>query len=114
MTRWVKGIDKINKAMYVATAVMSKEASTINNPGAQYALNSYAFHSKQLTGTLQTFLPHGFDKSKIEHLFIETISTEAHHNIPLFQDTSDKIRKRVLISSTYATASKTKNIVKIF
>ena len=84
MTRWVKGIDKINRAMLVATAVMSKEASQINNPGAQYNLNSYAFHSKQLTGTLQTFLHHGFDKSKIEHIFVETISTEAHHNIPLF------------------------------
>ena len=93
---------------------MTKDAS-YNNPGAGYVLNSYAFHCKSLISVLQSYLPPGFDKSKIESIFTEVITNENHHNdILLLSETTEKIRKRVLISSTFATALKVKHVLRIF
>ena len=45
MTKWMTAADKINRALQAAAGLMTKEAQTINL-GAQYVLNSYAFHSR--------------------------------------------------------------------
>ena len=115
MSKWVKAADKINRTMQSAAGIATKDAQT-NTPGQNYALNSYAFHSRQLINTLSTFLPAGFDKSKVESIFVE-ISTNDNMHHPeflLFSENTDKIRKRVLISSTFATAYRTKHVFKIF
>ena len=64
-----------------------------------------------------SYLPVGFDKNKAESLFTETVSTEAHQREfepLLLMESTEKIRKRVLISSTFATASRAKHILRIF
>ena len=64
-----------------------------------------------------TYLPVGFDKSKIETLFIENNQTlDGHQNLleHFLQESTEKIRKRALISSTFATALRAKHVIKIF
>ena len=69
MSKWVKAADKINHTMQSAAGIATKDAQT-NTPGQNYALNSYAFHSRQLINTLSTFLPAGFEKSKVLQSFL--------------------------------------------
>jgi len=45
MTKWMKGADKINRTLQSQAIAMTKEAQ-LNNPGATYVLNSYAFHCR--------------------------------------------------------------------
>jgi len=47
----MRAADKINRALQGAAGFMTKEAQTMNL-GAQYVLNSYAFHSRQLVNTI--------------------------------------------------------------
>ena len=74
----MKGADKINRTIQGTAGVMTKEAQA-NNPGSSYVLNSYAFHCRPLINTISTFLPAGFEKSKIENLFVETNEKENHN-----------------------------------
>ena len=111
MARWMNGMDRINRTMQAVAAVMAKEAA-LHNPGVHYILNSYAFHCRQLRNTLQTLLPPGFEKSKIEQIFVDPNAGEQHEL--LNQDNTEKIRKRVLISSTFGTASKANRIIRVF
>lgn len=92
---------------------MTKEAVT-NMTGGQYVLNSYAFHSRQIISTLSSYLPAGFEKSKIENLFVEIDKESDQFEKLLFTDNPDKIRKRALISSTFATAYRVKHVTKVF
>ncbi len=94
---------------------MTKEAQQ-NNPGAIYILNSYAFHCRQLINTLSSYLPVGFEKSKIENLFVEIVNNENHgtFELMLLSESTERIRKRVLISSTFASAYKTKSAIEIY
>lgn len=79
MSKWLKNTEKINKSLQAAANAMTKE-SMMNNPGAQYVLNSYAFHSKPLINTLLTFLPSGFEKSKVEQIFVENSNSSDNHH----------------------------------
>jgi hypothetical protein len=91
-----------------------KEANNAGGTG-QYALNSYAFHSRSLINTLCSFMP-GFDRTKIESIFIEAKEAELEAANPLLiTNTEEKVRrKRVLISSDYKTAYKVKNIFDVY
>ena len=105
--KWIKTADKNNRLMQATAYAMTKEGvGAINAPSA---LNSYAFHCRPLINTLSAFLPAGFEKSKIESLFLEE-----HEQHFLLSDTQDKIRKRMLISASYGTAYKVKHVVKTF
>jgi len=114
MTKWLKTSDKLNRCMQNAATAFTKEASQ-NIPGAQYVLNSYAFHCRPLINSMSAFLPAGFDKGKVELLFVEgTEKEKKEFDLLLLSENTDKIRKRVLISSTFGTAYKVKHVMNIF
>ena len=114
MSKWVMAADKINRIMQSAAGVATKEAQ-MSIPGQSYLLNSYAFHSRQIINTLTAFLPAGYEKSKIESIFVELPNNDnMHQDLGLYSESTDKIRKRVLISSTFATAYRTKHVLRIF
>lgn len=62
------------------------------------------------------YLPPGFDKSKVEQLFVETGEKNkgGEFELLLLSENTDKIRKRVLLSSTYGTALRVKHVLKVF
>ena len=60
-------------------------------------------------------MPQGFEKHKIEQLFIETGEKgKAEFELLLLSENTDKIRKRVLLSQQFGTALKVKHVLKIF
>lgn len=77
-------------------------------------LNSYAFHSRPLINTLLAYLPAGFEKGKVEAIFTESTQSDLHGDILLLSENTEKIRKRALISSTYATAYRVKHFLRVF
>ena len=91
-----------------ANAMAKESTGAINAPNV---LNSYAFHCRPLINTISAFLPAGFEKNKIESLFLEEHEHEHHF---LISDNQDKIRKRMLISAPYGTAYRVKHVVKTF
>lgn len=96
MSKWVKAADKINHTMQSAAGIATKDAQT-NTPGQNYALNSYAFHSRQLINTLSTFLPAGFEKSKLRVSSLKSlpmINNMHHPEFLLFSKNTDKIATR--------------------
>ena len=69
-----------------------------------------------MINVLTTFLPVGFDKSRIENLFVESVQDHGQFTFEqiLMVESTEKIRKRVLISATFGTAFKAKHVTKIF
>ena len=118
MTKWIKQADRINRTMQSAAGLMTKE-SQVTNPSVNYGLNSYALHCKQLINTIHAFLPPGFDKNKIDSIFVENTKDEKtvtllHDMFTVPNQNEGTIRKRVLNSSTFATAYKVRNILTVF
>jgi len=70
-------VDKLNRRMQAQAVHLTREAE-YSNPGTSYTLNSYAYRSRELINTLLSYLPIGFDKSKVEQIFIEAVSSESH------------------------------------
>ena len=60
-----------------------------------------------------TVLPLGVDKRYVEKIFLDHGNNENDIN-HIHSEMTDKIRKRVLLSSNYSTAFKTKHVVEIF
>ena len=87
--KWVKGADKINHKLQAIANTYTKEAQAAN-PGSQYVLNSYAYHCRPLINSISAFLPAGFDKNKIEGLFVDNTSNDNHDSPPfIFHTTAD-------------------------
>ena len=107
-------IQSINQRLHKTAFGLVKEANNAGGTG-QYALNSYAFHSRSLINTLCNFMP-GFDRTKVESILIEAKEAELEAANPLLiTNTEEKVRrKRVLISSDYKTAFKVKNIFDVY
>ena len=109
--KWMNHINKINKNMQSFALQLTKECSS--SILGQYHLNSYAFHSRSLINTLMTVLPMAVDKRYVEKIFLDQIATDNDIN-HIHPDVTDKIRKRVLLSSNYNTAFKVKHAVEVF
>ena len=109
--KWVNQTNRINKGLQAAAIQLTKESQ--NTVLGNYQLNSYAFHSRSLINTLMTVLPLGVDKRYVEKIFLDHGGTE-NDITHIHSDMTDKIRKRVLLSSNYSTAFKSKHVVEIF
>lgn len=59
------------------------------------------------------------DRGRIDSLFMEQKDINQEHDMPVlslhtYQEISDKVRKRVLISSDYRSAFKVKSILEVY
>ena len=77
MALWMTSLDKINRRMQAQALHLTREAEDYN-PGTNYTLNSFAYRSRELINTMMSYLPIGYDKSKVEQIFTEPVSTEGH------------------------------------
>lgn len=109
IVRWMEHANQINRGMQAAASQYSKEAQA--SSFGSVTLNSYAFHSKNLMNSLHAILPTS-EKKRVEQLFIDPVEpATVHAPSSVYADPTDKIRKRVLLSSNYATAFKVKHVV---
>lgn len=105
--RFLRRCNKINGSLQLAARKLAKEAN--NSVNMSYQLNSYAFYSKGLIATITNSLQPG-DKTKVEKLFSDFNPKTKDEGIREALKLQNDIRKRVLLSSHFGTAFKSKKM----
>jgi hypothetical protein len=99
--------------MQTGAKVLTKESR--DHQTTQYPLNSYAFYPKNLITTLQRYLPQSIELKTIEELFVDRLPEKDGYNVQndLWSNTeaTDRIRKRVLLSSDYTSSYQVGHII---
>lgn len=100
--KFLRRSNRINNNLNVSAKILAQEATQSVN--MSYQLNSYAYFSKGITLMLQSAMPY-VDRAKFEKLFAD-INAKGKDNEVRDPGKPD-VRKRLLLSSTFASAYKT-------